>query len=164
MNIERKLNLNKLLPKIDLQYNFLSPTMDQLNSFNSLNYKSGLNVSFPLFLRKERGDLRLAKLKMDNIEYEIQGTRVNLINKIDAINQELNSFEDQTNYTNVIVKDYETMLTAEERKFFLGESSLFLVNSRETKLIDAKLKAISLENSFFNTKANLFKVLGNLTL
>lgn len=164
MNIERKLNLNKLLPKIDLQYNFLSPTIDQLNSFNSLNYKSGLNVSFPLFLRKERGDLRLAKLKMDNIEYEIQGTRVNLINKIDAINQELNSFEDQTNYTNVIVKDYETMLTAEERKFFLGESSLFLVNSRETKLIDARLKAISLENSFFNTKANLFKVLGNLTL
>jgi hypothetical protein len=55
------------------------------------------------------------------------------------------------------------MLAAEERKFFLGESSLFLVNSRESKLIDAKLKAISLENSFFNTKANLFNVLGNLS-
>ena len=51
------------------------------------------------------------------------------------------------------------MLSAEERKFFLGESSLFLVNSREAKLIDSKLKAIELENSFFKTKANLFNVL-----
>ena len=51
------------------------------------------------------------------------------------------------------------MLSAEERKFFLGESSLFLVNSRESKLIDAKLKAIEIENSFFKTKANLFNVL-----
>ena len=51
------------------------------------------------------------------------------------------------------------MLKAEERKFFLGESSLFLVNSRESKLIDAKLKSIALENNFFNTKAGLFNVL-----
>ena len=49
------------------------------------------------------------------------------------------------------------MLKAEDRKFFLGESSLFLVNYREVKLIEAKLKAIELENSFFKTKASLFK-------
>ena len=51
------------------------------------------------------------------------------------------------------------MLNAEERKFFLGESSLFLVNSRESKLIDAKLKAIEIENSFLSTKASLFNVI-----
>ena len=163
LEIERRLRLNELLPQVDLQYNFLSPTADQINTFNVFNYKSGLNISFPLFLRKERGDLKLAKLKYNNVEYEIEGTRVSLRNKIDAINQELESFIQQTNYTNIIVNDYTTMLAAEERKFFLGESSLFLVNSRESKLIDAKLKAISLENSFFNTKANLFNVLGNLS-
>ncbi len=164
LEIEKRLKINDLLPRIDLQYNFLSPSADQIRSFNTANYKSGLNISFPLFLRKERGDLKLAKLKYDNIEYEIQGTKVTLKNKIDAINQELVSFKEQTNFTNIIVNDYSIMLAAEERKFFLGESSLFLVNSRESKLIDAKLKAISLENSFFNTKANLFNVLGNLTL
>ena len=52
-----------------------------------------------------------------------------------------------------IVKDYNTLLKAEERKFFLGESSLFLVNYRESKLIETKLKAIVLENSFFQSKA-----------
>jgi outer membrane protein TolC len=159
LNIEKRLKMNNLLPQIDLQYNFLSETPESVNSFNSSNYKSGVNVSFPLFLRKERGDLKLAKIKIQDTEYEIQSTKVALKNKIDAINQELASFLLQNDYTEVIVEDYDKMLIAEERKFFLGESSLFLVNSRESKLIDAKLKAISIENEFFNTKANLFNVL-----
>ncbi|GGZ83176.1 transporter [Algibacter mikhailovii] len=159
LTIEKRLKMNNLLPQIDLQYNFLSETPESLNSFNSANYKSGVNISFPLFLRKERGDLKLAKIKIQDTEYEIQSTKVALKNKISAINQELNSFILQNDYTKIIVDDYDKMLTAEERKFFLGESSLFLVNSRESKLIDAKLKAISIENEFFNSKANLFNVL-----
>ncbi|WP_298534616.1 TolC family protein [uncultured Algibacter sp.] len=159
LNVEKRLKMNNLLPQIDLQYNFLSETPESINSFNSSNYKSGVNISFPLFLRKERGDLKLAKIKLQDTQYEIQSAKVALKNKINAINQELESFLLQNDYTEIIVEDYDKMLTAEERKFFLGESSLFLVNSRESKLIDAKLKAISIENDFFNTKANLFNVL-----
>ena len=159
LNIEKRLKTNNLLPQIDLQYNFLSETPEVARSFSTSAYKSGVNINFPLFLRKERGDLRLAKIKLQDTEFEIKNTRVSLTNKIDAINQELNSYVIQNDYTNVIVNDYTKMLTAEERKFFLGESSLFLVNSRESKLIDAKLKAIEIENSFFKTKANLFNVL-----
>ncbi|MGK0252594.1 MAG: outer membrane protein TolC [Mariniflexile sp.] len=159
LTVEKRLQLNNLLPKIDLQYNFLSQTPEVTQSFSTSAYKSGLNISFPLFLRKERADLKLAKLKLQDTEFEIKSTKVGLKNKIDAINQELDSYILQNNYTRVIVEDYNTMLTAEERKFFLGESSLFLVNSREAKLIDAKLKAIELENNFFNTKASLFNVL-----
>jgi outer membrane protein TolC len=159
LNIEKRLKLNNLLPKIDLQYNFLSQTPEVSRSFSTADYKSGVNISFPLFLRKERADLKLAKLKIQNTQFDIQSTKVTLRNKIDAINQELESFILQNSYTTNIVEDYNNMLTAEERKFFLGESSLFLVNSRESKLIDAKLKAISLENDFFKTKASLFNVL-----
>ena len=159
LNIEKRLKLNNLLPQIDLQYNFLSQTPEVSRSFSTSAYKSGVNVSFPLFLRKERGDLKLAKIKLQDTKFEIQNTRVSLKNKIDAINQELDSYLLQNNYTETIVDDYSKMLSAEERKFFLGESSLFFVNSRESKLIDAKLKAIEIENSFFKTKANLFNVL-----
>ena len=159
LKIEKRLKTNNLLPQIDLQYNFLSETPEVARSFSTSAYKSGVNINFPLFLRKERGDLRLAKIKLQDTEFEIKNTRVSLTNKINAINQELNSYVIQNDYTNVIVNDYTKMLTAEERKFFLGESSLFLVNSRESKLIDAKLKAIEIENSFFKTKANLFNVL-----
>lgn len=159
LDVERRLKLNSLLPKLDVNYNFLSPNENQFTNFNTDNYKAGVRFSVPLFLRKERGDLRLAKIKLQDTEFEIKNTRVSLTNKINAINQELNSYVIQNDYTNVIVNDYTKMLTAEERKFFLGESSLFLVNSRESKLIDAKLKAIEIENSFFKTKANLFNVL-----
>jgi outer membrane protein TolC len=159
LTIEKRLQLNNLLPKIDLQYNFLSQTPEITQSFSTSAYKSGLNISFPLFLRKERADLKLAKLKIQYTQFEILSTKVILKNKIDAINKELESYITQNSYTNTIVEDYNTMLTAEERKFFLGESSLFLVNSREAKLIEAKLKAIELENNFFNTKASLFNIL-----
>lgn len=157
--VEKRLSLNNLLPKVDLQYNFLSQTPEVVNTFNTSAYKSALTVSIPLFLRKERADLKLAQLKIQDATYQIQTARVSLKNKIDAINQELASYQVQNNYTNTMVNDYSQMLNAEERKFFLGESSLFLVNSRESKLIDAKLKAIALENDFFNTKAQLFNVL-----
>lgn len=159
LTVEKRLKLNNLLPRVDLQYNFLSQTPEIARSFSTSAYKSGLNISFPLFLRKERGDLKLAKLKLQDTRFEIQSTRVTLKNKIDAITQELDSYVLQNDYTKTIVEDYTTMLSAEERKFFLGESSLFLVNSRESKLIDAKLKAIDIENSFFKTKARLFNVL-----
>ena len=86
----------------------------------------------------------------------------NLKNKIDAVTQEIESYQLQNQLTQELVDDYEVMLKAEERKFFLGESSLFLVNSREAKLIENKIKAIDLENKYFTTKANLFNIMANM--
>ena len=157
LDANRRLKLNNLLPKIDFQYNFLSPNAEQINSFNTANYKAGLNFSMPLFIRKERGELKLAQIKLQDKKLENDVTKVFIKNKINAIQQELASYTKQNNFTFKIVRDYDVLLKAEERKFFLGESSLFLVNYREEKYIDSKLKAINLENSFFKAKANLFK-------
>lgn len=159
LSIEKRLKQNNLLPQIDLQYNFLSQTPETVYSFSTSDYKSGLNISFPLFLRKERGDLKLAKIKLQDTKFAIQNTKLNLKNKIDAIIQELKSYIFQNDFTQAIVEDYSKLLSAEERKFFLGESSLFLVNSRELKLIDSNLKAIEIENNLLNTKANLFNIM-----
>lgn len=156
LNVERRLKSTMLLPKIDLQYNFLSETPEVVNSFSTAAYKSGVNMSFPLFLRKERGQLNLTRLKMQDTSLEIQSTKLNVENKIKALQNELESFKIQNDITYKMVLDYENLVQAEERKFDIGESSLFLVNSRESKLIDAKLKAIELQNKFFSTKALLF--------
>ena len=43
-----------------------------------------------------------------------------------------------------MVSNYSLLLKAEERIFFIGESSLFLINSREQKLIEGQLKEIEL--------------------
>lgn len=156
LDLERRLKANMLLPTVDLQYNFLSETPEVARTFSTSAYKSGLNVSFPLFLRKERGDLKLAKVKLQDTQYEITSTKLTLQNKITAIKRELESYVVQNSLVTDVLSDYERMLTAEERKFMAGESSLFLVNSRESQLIDAKLKAAELQNKFFSTKALLF--------
>ncbi|MEM1003393.1 MAG: TolC family protein, partial [Bacteroidota bacterium] len=62
----------------------------------------------------------------------------------------------QNEVTNQMVTDSDRLLRAEIRKFQVGESSLFLVNTREAKLIESQLKAIKLQNKFFETKAKLF--------
>lgn len=158
-NIERRLKLNNLLPQIDLEYNFLTETPEFASAFNAANYKSGVRVNFPLFLRKERGDLELAKLKLKESEFEITSTKVSIKNKFEALTNEVVSYRQQNELTDTIVKDYSKLLKAEERKFNLGESSLFLINSRESKLIEARLKAIQIENKFLEVKANMFRLI-----
>ena len=159
LKVDKRLKANRLLPQIDLEYNFLTENPQLINSFDETEYKGGLKVRFPLFLRKERGDLRLAKVKLRDTEFEIAGTRVQLNNKISAVSQEIRSLQRQTGFAERIVTDYETLLRAEERKFAVGESSIFLVNSRETKLIESKLKAIKVINDLLNSKATLFNTL-----
>ena len=159
LTVDRRLKANKLLPVIDVEYNFLTETPDQINSFVTEQYKGGLNFKFPLFLRKERGDLKLAKFKLQDAEFERDNARVEIQNKVLALYQELDSFLEQNQLIDNIVTDYNTLLAAEERKFSFGESSLFLINSRESKLIDAELKQNEVQNKFFSAKAKLFKSL-----
>ena len=160
LEVDRFLKKNKLLPKVNLQYNFLSPDADRLDGFNTANYKAFVDLSFPIFLRKERGDLKLADLKVQDAEYELTATSLAIKNKLDATEAEITSLLEQNNLITEIVIDYETLVKAEERKFFLGESSLFLINSREQKLIDARLKANTLAVKELTAKAKLYNAAG----
>ncbi|MEY8781832.1 TolC family protein [Allomuricauda sp. XS_ASV26] len=159
LTVDKRLKANKLLPKLKAEYNFITETPEFINSFVTENYKAGLSFQMPIFLRKERGDLKLAKFKLRDAEYERDNAEVEIQNKVIAIYNELDSFTQQNQLIRDIVNDYSTMLTAEERKFSFGESSLFLINSRESKLIDAYLKRNEMQNKFFHTKAMLFKSL-----
>jgi outer membrane protein TolC len=160
LSIEKKLKRNNLLPKVDFEYNFINQTPSALNSFSNNNYKSSISAGIPIFLRKERADLKLANYKLQAIDFETKATRFNLQNKINATRQEIDSYGTQSDIVRELVADYTTMLKGEERKFEIGGSSLFLINSRESKLIESKLKEIVTENLFLNSKAKLFNVLG----
>jgi outer membrane protein TolC len=159
LEVDKRLKVNQLLPRIDLEYNFLTETPELLNSYDTQQYKGGISFELPLFLRKERGALKLARYKLQNAEFEYDNTALELRNKISAVYRELESFEDQSGMIGRIVADYRTLLAGEERKFSFGESSLFLINTRESRLIDAELKQNEVENKFFAAKANLFRTL-----
>ncbi|WP_077399458.1 TolC family protein [Cellulophaga omnivescoria] len=159
LTIDKRYKTNNLLPKIDLQYNFLSSDYQNIDSFNSANYKTGLVISFPLFLRKERADLKLTKVKLQDIDFDIMATKVSLSNKIESGLQEIDSYTNQHTIVMDLVKDYKKLVYTEERKFNLGEGSLFLVNYREVKLIETQLKEIDTEYNLFLSKSKLLSVI-----
>ena len=130
LTIEQKLKSNLLLPKIDLGYSYLSEP-SYFEKYRFEDYKVGVNFSFPLFLRKERGSLKLAKYKVQDAEYSLKVLRLQLKNKLKAQQTEINSLIKQINIIENLVNDYQTMLRSEERLFSFGESSIFLINARE---------------------------------
>lgn len=160
LEVERQLKGNALLPKIDLGYHYLSEP-DYLNDTNFNNYKIGVNFSFPVFLRKERGSLQLAKFKIQDTKYDLDLELVQLINKITGQQTEINSLERQRKLITDLVKDYNMMLSSEERLFSFGESSIFLINSRENNLVSSQLSELSLENRYLISNAELFKIMAN---
>ena len=160
LKVDRKLKANSLLPKLDLSYNYLSEP-SYIDNYRLENYKIGVNFSFPIFLRKERGSLKLADLKIQDSEFGLQFERKNLENKINSQQQEIVSLEIQQDYNTKLVKDFTTLLNAEDRLFEMGESSLFIINSRENSLVSSQLNEIALENRYLNAIIGLYKTIAN---
>ena len=160
LKVDRKLKANALLPKLDLSYNYLSEP-SYIDNYRFEDYKIGVNFAFPIFLRKERGSLKLADLKIQDSEFGLQFERKNLENKITAQQQEIVSLAKQQDYNNKLVKDFTSLLTAEDRLFEMGESSLFVINSRENSLVSSQINEIALENRYLNAIIGLYKTIAN---
>lgn len=160
LNVERKLKANMLLPKIDVGYSYISEP-SYIDNYQFKDYKIGLDFYFPLFLRKERGSLKLAKYKVQETEFTLDLEKVQLTNKINAQKMEIESMLRQKELIKSLVQDNLTMLNSEERLFSFGESSLFLINTRENNLVSAQLSKIALENRFYISNSELFKIMAN---
>ena len=160
LNVERKLKANMLLPKIDVGYSYISEP-SYIDNYQFEDYKIGLDFYFPLFLRKERGSLKLAKYKVQESEFVLDLEKVQLTNKINAQKLEIKSLLKQQELIKDLVQDNLIMLNSEERLFSFGESSLFLINIRENNLVTAQLSKIALENRFYISNSDLFKIMAN---
>ncbi|WP_308131239.1 TolC family protein [uncultured Flavobacterium sp.] len=158
LEIERRYKANMLLPEMNVSYNYLSEPA-YFTDYRFQDYKIGLNFSFPLFLRKERGSLQLAKLKIQDGQLDLELERVALKNKILTYSAEIESLNQQQLTAAELVKDYTVMLSSEEKLFSFGESSLFLINSRENNVVSSRLAEINTENRLLSSIANLYKVL-----
>jgi outer membrane protein TolC len=159
LEVDKRLKVNQLLPEINLEYNFLTETPDRIAAFETQQYKGGLSFKMPLFLRKERGALRMAQFKLQDARLELDNTTLGIRNKVASLRYELSSFDKQNVLVREVVLNYERLLQAEDRKFGFGESSLFLLNSRERSLIDARLKANEVQYKYQMARAKLFQVL-----
>jgi len=143
LEIEQRWKKEKIKPKVNLNYNFLNEAFGSGVETNALNnYKWGVEFSMPILLRSEIGDLRLTQIKMKEAEFNRSQKSLEVTNKILTYFQQLQNLTDQVNLYDENVINYERLLNGERQKFNAGESSLFLINSREVSFIDARIKLL----------------------
>lgn len=133
----------ELLPDVEAGMQWLNGAqgLDQNNWGIASNLWS-VKVKIPLFLRKERAAFQKAKIKQEMIELKQIETQRKLEIKLNQAFLETNTAYSQ--YTRLI-ENRDLLLQlfeAEQRVFGMGESSLFLLNSRENSYLQAGNKAL----------------------
>ncbi|WP_312191745.1 TolC family protein [Sphingobacterium sp.] len=131
---------------------FILPQYD----FNWHNYKLGFEFAFPLFVRAERGKLREVRIKQDQMRFEQLVTERNIHNDVVKKYNDLNAYSEQIKLQSVNLSNQELLLKGELNKFELGESTLFVVNSRENKLIEMQIKQEKLLTDYRKALAELY--------
>jgi outer membrane protein TolC len=159
LEIERRLKFQDLLPKVDLKYNFLSkgfatPLHAGIEPFRN-DFKFGMGVSMPVRLSQGRGLYREAGLKIRETKLGQSQAGWEIENKIRYQFAELQLLRTQLSQAIDYVRSHEQLWRGEELRFRLGESSLFLVNSRENKLLEAREKLISVQTKYLNSFMSL---------
>lgn len=142
LEIDRKLKADRLKPTVQLNYNILNEPVNY-NPFSDLDindYKWGFSIEMPLFLRKERGELKLASLKIEETQLNLAQLKAQLNMKINNARIDLSNSIDQLEIYQRSVTDSKALLDAERNMFENGESSLFLINMRELNYIQSQLK------------------------
>jgi len=155
LEIERKLKFQSLLPTLNVKYNALADGYEFWKGLNmsSLenNYKFGVDVGIPLFLRQGRGDYKSAKLKIESTGLEQDMTKWAIENKVRQYYNEMVNLLAQLRLQEQALKAYQKVFDVELMKFELGESSLFLMNARENKVLEAKQKVAETRAKFFKS-------------
>ncbi len=158
LQIEQKLFKNKFIPNFNINYNFLSENKENV-VFNTQNNKINFTFSYPLFLRKERGYVKLNKQKIEAQSLEIEFEKTSIKNSIIAKQKEIEVLKNQKNNFVQMIENNKRLLQAEEKLFSVGESSLFLIINRENNLLNANLDFIKFEYQLNKSYAELFKYL-----
>ena len=162
LEVDKRLKKDKLKPVLNLNYNPLF-TASQLSNASLNNYKWGLTAAFPLLLRKERGALQQANIKLEQNRLEWNYKKNEQLNKIRNEFQSFVSFKNQQSVYKENVERYEVLWKAEKNLFESGESSLFMINNRELSYISAQLKQNELVNKLYKSALEFQVACGQFT-
>lgn len=166
LEIERKLKFQELLPQVDLKYSVLGKGYGALGPeaipFFRNNYRFGLDASMPLFLFKGRGQYRSARIKIADTDLERMRTRLAISNKVKYHFTELAVQKEQALRAGAYLESNARLFRGEDTRFRVGESSLFLLNSRENKLLEARQKLAETRAKYYLSRISLRWAAGQL--
>jgi outer membrane protein TolC len=154
--IDKKLKFQDLLPKVNFRYNQLGKGYDILKTSTTgplfeNNFQYGLKFEMPLRLSLGRGAYKQAQLKIQETQLDQNQKRLQIQLKVKSYFNEFVNLKNQITLQSSTYENYKRLVKAEETRFFNGESSLFLINSRENKALEALEKLIELKTKYYKT-------------
>lgn len=163
LEIENKIKREMIKPKLNVNYNLLSYNPNSYSPvYSQNNYKWGVDLSFPLLLRKSRNEYKMAKLNYQNNSFELANKSNELDFKMKTLKQNISILAEQLQNSERSVKYSKQLVEAEKLKFVNGESSLFILNARENKWLESELKLSEYKLKFIKTVLNIIYLKGNL--
>lgn len=166
LEIEKRLKAESLRPTVDLQLGVLNGGNNAFRNVNANywrnNNKVGLQIAFPLTFQTARAEFKAAKLKIMDTMYEQDAVRNELSVKLNQNIAEAQTLTTQLKLINESLIANQKLLAGEELKFRFGDSSLFLINARESKLIETTEKQIETINKIRKNKLKANWLSGNL--
>ncbi len=164
LDIEKRLKTIELFPSLKLNYNALDNNLNNIStSINtSNNVKYGLSLTMPLFQRKARGELAKTKNKMEDLQWDKRYLSLEIENKVRSSFAEFYALKQQIKTNEAILNANKLLFETENTKFQMGESSLFLINSRELKFIETEQKHIALKTKFYQSIYKNLWAMGSL--
>lgn len=158
---ERRLKQEKMKPVLDLNYNLLGagwaffPSPADGPAILTNDIKWGIQFSYPILNRKARGDLQITRIKIAQTELE-RSQKLRIVeNKLRQYANELDNLRNQIVIFRNLTDSYQRLLEAENEKFRQGESSVFLINTREQRWLEAQIKYLKLLSEYLKTEAAL---------
>lgn len=148
LEIDRKLKFQSLLPTVNVKANLINKGYDVFKGFNntfiSNNNKFGIDIGLPLRLSEGRGGYQLAKIKLKDNQLTLQLKQQQIAVKLKQYYYQGLALKEQANTYDKATRNFQTLLRGEETRFRIGESSLFLLNTRENKVLEAQQKLTEL--------------------
>jgi outer membrane protein TolC len=167
--LDRRLAVENLKPRLDLNYNFINQPINPEGEFvmpTGNDYKFGVDFSFPIFLRKERAKVAFARLKINDTRYEERLLNLRISNDIQSTYNALVYNQRILEQQAQMADNYNRLLQAEFLNLEAGESDLFRLNVQQEKFLQAQSKVIKLKSDVEKQKSLLFWAAGvrNLSL
>ncbi len=149
--VKYRLKKESLKPTVKLNYNAISSDLGGgvIGDYSVENYTWGGTFSYPIFLRKERANVKLTELKIKQQSAKMVSKKETIKYKIISVYNQLNALNEQQLIQEKAVNSYRQLLDAEQQLFDIGESTLFLINTRDQNLIDSEIKLIEVYFSYY---------------
>lgn len=155
LTINRKLKFQELLPVMNFRYNQLGKGYNILKTATGTlfenNFQYGITFGIPLRLSEGRGEFRKARLQIMETRLQQNLKQAELENKVKSYFNELVALKKQVTVQEKAYNNYLVLQRGEETRFRIGESSLFIINARENKTLEALQKLQELRAKYLIT-------------